>query len=302
MKTLYKLMLLTILVGSNLPAFATTNVLACEPEWAALAKELGGEHVTVNSATTAFQDPHHIQARPSLISKARRADLLICSGAELEIGWLPILLKKSGNRKIQSKANGHIMAAEQVELLGKLAKATRSMGDVHAAGNPHVHLDPYRMTSIADVVTSKLIEIDPMHTEDYENNHSIFKSDMAAMLERLQPTIDLLKNKRWVVHHNNWSYLNEWLKLEQIATLESKPGVPPTTKHLAKLISTLKDQPVGVIAYGSYQPKKAALWLGKKTNTPVMEVPYSIVDWENPKAIVSWYESLVTEISSALAP
>lgn len=297
MKIFHKMILLAILASSSSSAFATINILTCEPEWAALATELGGEYVNVHSATTAFQDPHHIQARPSLISKARRADLLICSGAELEIGWLPILLKRSGNPKIQSNAVGHIMTTEYVELLGKLDKVSRSMGDVHAGGNPHVHLDPNRMLLIADTVTERLVQIDPSHSADYQQNNQTFKSAMAEMLKRMQPTIQSLAGKQWIVHHNNWLYLNEWLQLKQIATLEPKPGVAPTTKHLTRLISTLKDLPVGVIAYGSYQPKKAAKWLSSKANTPVLKIPYSVSNWDKPNALVLWYETLLNTLA-----
>lgn len=293
-------LLATIMVASSSISFAAIKVLACEPEWAALAKQIGGSHVEVKSATTAFQDPHHIQARPSLISKARQADVLVCSGAELEIGWLPVLLKKSGNPKIQDNAIGHIMAAEHVELLGKLENVSRSMGDVHAEGNPHVHLDPQRMLLIAEVLTERLAKIDSKNAESYKKNHNAFKSEITTMLERMHALIQSLNNKQWVVHHNNWLYLNEWLGLEQVATLEPKPGVPPTAKHLASLVADLKKVPVGVIAYGSYQPKKAAHWLGKKTNISVLAMPYTIDGWKKENAIAMWYESLIKILSDAL--
>lgn len=299
--SIFKFLLATTLVASSSLTFAAINVLACEPEWAALAKQLGGKNVKVTSATTALQDPHHIQARPRLISKARNADMLICSGAELEVGWLPILLRKSGNPKIQSQAIGHIMTTEHVELLGKLDTVSRSMGDVHAGGNPHVHLDPRRMISVADVVTQRLAQIDPGNNESYQNNNLSFKSDIRSLLERMQVTVESLRDKRWVVHHNNWLYLNEWLGLQQIATLEAKPGVPPTTRHLAKLVSDLNENPVGAIAYGSYQPKKAAIWLGKRTNTPVLALQYTVADWDKPNAIILWYESLINSLANTLA-
>jgi zinc/manganese transport system substrate-binding protein len=299
-KNAIKLLLATSLVASNSTSFAAINVLACEPEWAALAKALGGDHVTVSSATTAFQDPHHIQARPRLISKARNADLLICSGAELEIGWLPILIKKSANPKIQTQAIGNIMTTDYVDLLGKLENVSRSMGDVHAQGNPHVHLDPKRMLIIADVVTQRLSRIDTKNAQNYQQNKQIFTTEITSMLERMQPTIESLNNKKWVVHHNNWLYLNDWLNLQQTATLELKPGVPPTTRHLASLVSELKANPVGAIAYGSYQPEKAARWLGKKTNTTVISMPYTVNGWEKTNAISLWYESVLNTLNDAL--
>lgn len=307
-KSLSNSMLAIILVASYaIPVSAqaqTKNkalkVFACEPEWAALSKQLGGDFVKVNSATTAFQDPHHIQARPSLIAKARKADLLICSGAELEVGWLPVLLKKSGNKKIQPHTTGHIMATDHVELLGKLSKVTRSMGDVHAQGNPHVHLDPKRMLKIAAVVNQRLQQIDPNNAAAYEQNHQAFVTELDATLQQLAPQIDALQGKRWAVHHNNWLYLNDWLGLNQVTTLEPKPGIPPTTRHLATLVDTLKSEPVAAIAYGSYQPRKASQWLGKKTNTRVIAMPYSIDDWQQQGAISAWYKELINTLSDGL--
>ena len=285
------------LLLSHSAASAALNVLACEPEWAGLVKQLGGELVKVNSATTAFQDPHHIQARPSLIAKARKADILICSGAELEVGWLPILLKKSGNPNIQSQALGHIMTTDHVELLGKLEKVSRGMGDVHAQGNPHVHLDPRRMLKIADVVSQRLAQVDAANAAQYIQNYEKFRVELTSVLNELQPTIAKLNGKKWVVHHNNWVYLNNWLGLLQVATLEPKPGIPPTTKHLASLISKLSDEPASGIAYGSYQSKKAARWLSKKTNTPVIAMPYSIEDWQAEGSISRWYQNLISSLS-----
>jgi zinc/manganese transport system substrate-binding protein len=144
------LSLLVFLYSGALPARAALNVFACEPEWAALAKEIGGQRVAVASATTAQQDPHHVEARPSLIAHMRRADLLVCTGAELETGWLPVLLARSGNAKVQPGKPGYFEAAAFVELLDVPTTVDRSHGDIHAAGNPHVHTDPRRLAIIAE--------------------------------------------------------------------------------------------------------------------------------------------------------
>lgn len=156
-----------ILFAISQSGLAQLNILACEPEWAALAKEIGGRHVNVYSATTHKQDPHQIQARPSLIAKARRADMIACTGAELETGWLPVLLRKSANRHIQTGKSGHFLASEHVSLTGKNDNAT---GGLHAAGNPHVHLDPERMLIIAEKMTGVLSSIDSRNAGDYAKN------------------------------------------------------------------------------------------------------------------------------------
>jgi len=155
----YLLLALMMPIYSN-TAYAQINVFACEPEWSALAHALGGNELKIYSATTAQQDPHHIQARPSLIAKTRQADILICTGAELEVGWLPLLLRKSANKKIQPGQIGYFMAAEKVSLLEKPTLLDRSQGDIHASGNPHIHLDPHRMALIATALAKTLIKVD----------------------------------------------------------------------------------------------------------------------------------------------
>src|SRR5436190_5007831 len=123
------------------PVLAALNVFACEPEWAALAQEIGGDKVSAYSATTALQDPHRIEARPSLIARARNADLLICSGSELEVGWVPLLLVQSGNSRIQPGSPGFLEVSQFVVKLEVPRVVDRALGDIHPAGNPHVHLD-----------------------------------------------------------------------------------------------------------------------------------------------------------------
>src|SRR3954466_4402553 len=150
-------LLFAVLCSSG--ASAALNVFACEPEWASLAQELGGDKVSVTSATTAKQDPHRIEARPSLIARIRSADLLICSGSELEVGWLPLLLTQSGNDRIQQGSPGFIEASQYVVKLEIPKVVDRSLGDIHPAGNPHVHLDPRNIVKVGSVITERLVEI-----------------------------------------------------------------------------------------------------------------------------------------------
>lgn len=158
----------TLLLALAMPAQAAVKIFACEPEWGALAQELGGNLVDVTVATTALQDPHHIQARPSLIARARNADLVVCTGAELEIGWLPILLQQSGNAKVQAGQPGNFAAADHVRKLEIPGQIDRSQGDVHATGNPHIHTDPRNIAKVATALGLRLAQIDPGHASQYE--------------------------------------------------------------------------------------------------------------------------------------
>src|SRR5215207_33040 len=144
-----KTLLLALVALACAQAHAVLNVVACEPEWASLATELGGDKLKVTSITTALQDPHHIEARPSLIARVRGADLLVCTGMELEVGWLPVLLQQSANPKLAPGAPGNFEAGRFVVPLDVPARLDRSDGDVHAGGNPHIHLDPRNIMKVA---------------------------------------------------------------------------------------------------------------------------------------------------------
>ena len=286
------LLLLSLLLLSN-PLYAGLEVFACEPEWASLAKELGGEHVDIYTATTNQQDPHHIQARPSLVAKARQADLLVCTGAELEIGWLPLLLRKSGNPNIQEGQAGYFLATDYVALLDKPIALDRSMGDVHAAGNPHVHLDPVRVQIIANKLSETLARLDPANRSDYEKKLASFTENWQNMIQQWAERTQHLKGKPIVVHHKNWTYLQHWLGLNQAAVLEPKPGIPPTSSHLSSLVSGLKANPAQVIVYASYQDSKAANWLSKKTGIPTLELRFSPATDET---LVHWFDQLLNQL------
>src|ERR671936_3171342 len=156
MKTISRAIFALVAAAIAWPAAAAVNVFACEPEWAALAQELGGDKVSVYSATTAQQDPHRMEAKPSLISRIRNADLLICSGSELEIGWLPLLFTQGGNNAIQPGSPGYIEASQYVVRLEVPRVIDRALGDIHPAGNPHIHLDPRNIAKVGAVITERL--------------------------------------------------------------------------------------------------------------------------------------------------
>jgi len=273
------------------------SVFACEPEWAALVTEIGGAQVEVTSATTAMQDPHQIQARPSLIAKVRQADLVICSGAELEVGWLPVLTQKSGNPKIQSGSNGYFMASDYVELLDKPSKADRSEGDVHMAGNPHVHTSPTNMLRVASALTERLSLLLPGNKTLFESNHAKLEQSFREATVRWQPKIQSLKNKKVVVYHSYWIYLNKWLQLNQVATLEPKPGLPPTSGHLSQLVTQMTTDKADFILYATYNDSKPAEWLSNKTGIPAVSVPATVENWQEVNALLNWYESILNSLT-----
>lgn len=252
------------------------EVFACEPEWGALVTELAGERAVVLVATTAFQDPHRLQARPSLIARARKADLLVCSGAELEVGWLPLLLRKAANPRIQPGTPGHFLAADYVRKLEIPVRLDRTEGDVHPQGNPHVHLNPHNITRVARRLSQRLAEIDGTNAAEYRALGGEFLERWENAIAEWETRAEGLADMRLVTHHRSFSYLAEWLSLDIVATLETKPGIPPSGSHLAALLEQLSDEPPVAIVRTPFENEKPSLWLSGRLDVPTLTLPYTV--------------------------
>lgn len=294
-----KILLALVALMLSHSAFAAINVFACEPEWGALAQVIGGDAVKVTTATTGQQDPHHIQARPSLIAAVRRADLLACTGAELEIGWLPVLLQKSGNPRIQRGQPGYFMATDSVDLLEIPVNLDRSEGDIHAEGNPHIQTDPRRIAQVAKDLAARLAQIDPAHSSDYAQREAAFAQRWQQAISRWEKLAAPIRGRSIVVHHKSWVYLEDWLGLQELATLEPKPGVPPTASHLAQLLSVVKGKPVLAIVRAAYQSPKAAQWLASKTGIPAVTLPFTVGGTEQAVDLFSLFDDTIARLLGA---
>lgn len=267
---------LLILPAFPAPASAKMQVFACEPEWASLAAEIGGEMVETFAATSAQQDPHSIRARPSLIAAMRKADLVVCSGAGLEIGWLPVLFQKAGNAGVQPGAPGYLMAAAVVPVLERPVVVDRSLGDVHPEGNPHVHLNPHNILLMAKELTSRLQVLDAANAGRYQTRYEDFSSRWQQAISRWEDQASALRGKRLISHHRAWTYLLDWLGLELVNTLEPKPGIPATTSHLEALLQQVRGVPILAIIRTPYAPDNASEWLAAKSGFPAIVMPYTI--------------------------
>jgi len=297
----YSIPLITVLgllCAAPTSAFAKVNVFACEPEWAALSKEIGGDLVNVYTATKAHQDVHHMRAKPSLLAAMRKADLVFCSGASLESGWLPILLQKAGGPDVQQNTMGWLMAFDFVRKLEVMDEpADRSMGHVHPEGNPHVHLNPHNILEIADFLTERLFLIDQSNGATYEANLSAFTHRWKKAIVAWEEKGAKIKGSNIVVYHKSWAYLTDWLGLNIIASLEPKPGLPPTTAHLESLLQSLKGKKVQAILVAPFENDKAALWLSKRTNIPVLHLPYTIGGRDNAQTLEQLFEETLSMLS-----
>ncbi len=252
------------------------EVFACEPEWGALVKELAGDDAKITVATTAFQDPHQLQARPSLIAAVRRADLLVCTGAQLEIGWLPLLLRRSGNPHIQVGDPGYFLAADFVRKIEIPKLVDRSRGDIHPQGNPHVHLDPRNIRRIANALAERLSEIDRAGSSAFDSRLNDFQDRWSAAILRWEEESASLAGQRLVSHHRSFSYLARWLDLDIVATLEPKPGIPASGAHLARLLKQLTPNPPAGVIRTPYANEKPSAWLSKRLGTAELQLPYTI--------------------------
>ncbi len=276
MTRLFNFVSATLLLLVCNSAFATLNVLACEPEWGALARELGGDKVSARDATNAFQDPHRIEAKPSLIAQARKADLLICTGTELEIGWLPLLLRQSGNPAIQPGQPGYFEAALLVKRLEVPTRMDRADGDVHPGGNPHIQTDPRNIRLVADALSKRLAEIDSVNTAYYQQRQADFAQRWQAAIQRWEAQAAPLKGTAIVVQHRGFPYLSNWLGLQEVATLESKPGMEPSSAYLASVLETLKQKPARMVVRAAYNHERPSRWLAERTAIKVVELPYTV--------------------------
>jgi zinc/manganese transport system substrate-binding protein len=282
------------------PAQAALRVLACEPEWGALAIELGGPNVEVSVATTALQDPHQVQAKPSLIARARNADLLACTGAELELGWLPLLLQQSGNPRLQPGQPGHFMAADFVRKLDVPAQLDRSQGDVHAAGNPHIQTDPRNIALVAPALTARLKQLDPTHAADYTQRGAEFERRWREAMARWTAAAAPLKGVAVVSQHKAFVYLYDWLGLKEVAVLEPKPGVEPTVAHLQSVQAALKATPARMVLHAAYQDPRPSEWLAKNVaGVHVVKLPFTVGGSDAAKELFGLFDDTLDRLLAA---
>ncbi len=292
-------LLLLLAVG---PAHAALRVFACEPEWGALAQELGGSLVDVSVATSALQDPHQIQAKPSLIARARNADLVVCTGAELEVGWLPVLLQQSGNAKVQPGQPGNFAAADHVRKLDVPGQLDRSQGDVHAAGNPHIQTDPRNIARVATALSTRLQQIDPAHAGDYALRQADFAQRWQQAIARWTAQAASLKGAPVVSQHKAFVYLYDWLGMKEVAVLEPKPGVEPTASHLQGVLATLKGAPARMVLYAAYQDPRASEWLGKNAGIAAVKIPFTVGGTDGAKDLFGLFDDTVARLLNPPKP
>jgi len=290
---------LLLAFGAASPAYANLNVFACEPEWAALATELGGDKVSVYAATTGGQDPHQVQARPSLIAKARSADISVCTGAELEIGWLPAIVAQSANQKLRPGAPSAVEAASFINLLEVPSRLDRAEGDIHAAGNPHIQTNPANILAVAKPLAARFAELDPANAQTYAARVADFTMRWQAAMAKWQAQAAPLKGVPIAVEHQSWIYLENWLGLKRVIALEPKPGVPPSSGYLAQVVDTLQKNPAKMVIRAAYEDERPSLFISDKAHIPSVTLPYTVGGTAEAKNLFNLYDDTINRLLAA---
>jgi len=291
-----KRLILFLFSMAALPLHAELRVFACEPEWAALVMALGGDKVSAYSATHALQDPHRIEARPSLIAKARGAQLVVCTGAELEAGWLPPVLRESGNAAVQPGRPGYFEAAQFVTRLEIPTKLDRAEGDVHAAGNPHIQLDPRNLLAVAAPLAKRLGELDAANAGHYAERHKAFAERMRQAIVRWEKEAAALRGMRVIAQHKSFSYLFNWLGLVEAGTLEPKPGIEPGSAHLAQLVAQAKTQQARLIVRTPFDSPRPGEWLSERAGIPLATLPFTVGGSDRAQDLFGLFEDTIARL------
>ena len=292
----------TVLAISGAGAAQAFSVFVCEPEWGALVKALHPS-AQVFSATTHLQDPHHIEARPSLIAQLRQADLAVCTGAGLEVGWLPMLQARSGNAKVQDGQPGMFYAAKFVKLIGQYEGViTPFSGDVHPEGNPHFHTDPRRLLQVATALRDRLIQLNPSEENSITAQHAQFSQALTDRLSGWEAKAARLKGKSVLTQHATFGYLWDWLSIKSIGDLEPKPGMPPTPKHLERLRAQVSQSAAQAIIIAQHHDKRPAQWLVQQQatgKTPLVILPATVPEVSST-VLLTWLDGLVVTLTQEI--
>lgn len=297
MKKIFFASLLLLLSNA---AHAALNVFACEPEWAALTQQLAGDKASIYTATGPLQDPHQVQARPSLIARARGAQLLVCTGAELEIGWMPVVLRESTNSRIQPGSNGHFEAARYVTMLEVPTRLDRADGDVHAAGNPHIQTDARNFLPVADALSKRLIELDPANTAFYQQRSRAFDQQWRAAIAKWEKQAAPLKGISIVVQHKGFPYLNEWLGLKEVAELEPKPGMEPSASYLGTVLNDLQQHPARMVLRAAYQNERPSEWISERAHIPAVMLPFTVGGTAQANDLFALFDDTIQRLLAGL--
>ena len=283
-------------------AAKTLNVMTTTEDLASLAREVGGEHVKVESIARGYQDPHFVEAKPSFLLKLQKADLLVLVGLQLEIGWLPPLITQSRNSRIQVGAQGYLDASTVAEILEKpTGPVTRAMGDVHPLGNPHYWLDPGNGRRIAKAVAQKLSELDRDDAAYFEQHFQDFDRRLQEAEKRWAQQVASLKGTEVITYHNSWPSFTERFGLKVVGYVEPKPGIPPSPSHTLEVINQIKQDKVPLILVEPYFDLKTPKAIADQSGAQVLVLLPSVGGVPQATNYFQLFEYNIRLLTEALA-
>jgi zinc/manganese transport system substrate-binding protein len=292
-----KLFLIIAGIFISVNAYAKVNIVTSYPYIKDLVRNIARDKVSVKALAPGNWDPHFILPKPSFIAKVRQADLLIINGAELEIGWMPPLIRDSHNSKIQPGSEGFLDLSKYVVLIEKPGHVSRAHGDVHPSGNPHYLLDPYNVIKLAKAITKKLSAIDNVNRVYYQKNLEKFLSRWEVKLKEWDRAMEKLKGVKVVQYHKNFNYLFKRYKMVSVIELEPFPGIPPTSKHLLKVIKIARSEKVGFIINDVYHSNKPAVLVSKKTGVKVLVLPQDVGALNGVRNLFDLFDTIVGRLA-----
>jgi zinc/manganese transport system substrate-binding protein len=271
------------------PVFAKLHVVATLPWIGSMVQEIGQDKVNLDILVKGTQDPHYVEAKPSMILAVRRADILFYNGLDLEVGYLPVLLESSRNPKIQPGTSGHIDCSQFVEVINLSTHVDRSMGDVHPFGNPHYHLSPRNIKRVAKGITEMLSRADPDNTDFYKTNLLYFADTVYK--KEADWSKNTLKGLKVVAYHKLFEYLADEFDFTIVGYIEPKPGIPPSIGHTKRLIDTINEQNIHIVLTTPLYPRKEADFIAEKTNAAVIVLPHDV---GSMKGVNNWLDLMDT--------
>lgn len=289
-----KIILLTTLLTTMV--FASLRVDTTYSTMGKITQKIGGDLVSVAVLGSSKYDPHFIVPKPSLISKLRRADLLIMNGGGLELGWLPPLLRAANNGKIQNGAKGLLDMSHYVNMIEVPSSVSRAFGDVHAQGNPHFSVDPHVVLVMAKAIKQKLSELDPSNAAVYQNNYATFSEKWTKYLKKYDTSMQSCKDKKVIQYHELYNYFLKRYEIESIANIEPLPGVAPSSKHTIQLIMLMKKNHIKTILQDVYHERKTAAFIAEKTGAKVEIVPHDVNAVQGSETLESFYNTIAEKI------
>ena len=291
--------ILTLLAALLTSAQAKLNVVTTLPDYAAIAREIGGDKVEVTAMAKPTEDPHFVDARPSFVVKLRTADVLIEGGAELEVGWLPPLLQNARNEKIESGKPGRVVASQGIRLMDVPTTLTRAAGDIHASGNPHFMVDPIIAKAVAQHIAQAFSSVDSANAAFYQANYKKFEDAINAKLQDWGRALLPFKGQHLVAYHDSWVYFAHRFGFVIDVFLEPKPGVPPSPSHLAEVIDKIKAEHIKAIIVEPYHNRKIAEKVAASTGAHVVDFAQFPGALPGTDSYVALIDALVSRLAAA---